>query len=238
MTLDRRCFLSGLSTTFLPLLSGCDKVSSVTYRFRTTIEVKTPDGLFSGSTVRQLSYGKPNFPFVSGRFYPQNIKGESVIIDLPAGSLFSLLYYGHSNTESGDGELLSYVDNHPEIDYGDIAKERSNQIDKMDFLIRRRLRWELPRDQYPRIVRFRNLDDPKSAELVYPGNMQKILGDGSDIVKISLEIVDDNVTDNIRKYIPWIDRYLSISFAGNRHNASNDFLDTLSLSSFTTEARP
>jgi len=62
--MNRRLVLAGgCSLLFLPVLAGCDRVSSLTYRFRTTIEVETPNGVVKGSAVRELSYTKSYLPF-------------------------------------------------------------------------------------------------------------------------------------------------------------------------------
>jgi len=79
--------IAGVTTAVA--MSG--KNSSGTWRYRVTVEIETPEGIKSGSAVRELSVGTPliNLPDAGN---PGRIRGEAVVIDLGViGKVFSLL---------------------------------------------------------------------------------------------------------------------------------------------------
>ena len=62
----------------------------------------------------------------------------------------------------------------------------------------------LPQKLYPRFLRFRDIKDPTTAELVDPDNLAKSFGPGVRLVRVTNEIIDEVVTRGIRKVLPWL----------------------------------
>lgn len=78
----------------LALLTAC-AYKSDTFRYRLTVEVETPQGLRTGSSVIEVELSQPRD---SARTLPQarkilrEFRGEAVAVDLPGGrTLFALL---------------------------------------------------------------------------------------------------------------------------------------------------
>lgn len=105
-------------------------------------------------------------------------------------------------------------------------------------------------EQYPRLVMFRNMDDPKTVTPVlemetgkgHPytiksDNFEKLFGEGVRLKEITIEMTDKPVTWAVRKYLPWLEGYYSRRLDGNRFgtiNTDNPVANSLASGSFST----
>jgi hypothetical protein len=85
------------------------------------------------------------------------------------------------------------------------------------FPLRKKPSWAkvtLSPDQYPVLVRFKDLEDPFSREVLYAndhipeigirGDIEEAFGKGVEVKEVSLERTNDNVTRELEKWIPWL----------------------------------
>lgn len=72
------------------------------------------------------------------------------------------------------------------------------------------------------LVRFRDLNDPNSIVGVDPGNLQANFGAGVLLRRITIQMVDEDVTLGIEKRLWWLDNLKSF-----RSDPSNPFTSTL-----------
>ena len=80
--------------TALTLLgaTGCGKPTLPDYRYRLTVEVDTPQGLRTGSSVIQVASSVSGPYALRPGVVSTQVKGEAVAVDLPGGKvLFALL---------------------------------------------------------------------------------------------------------------------------------------------------
>jgi hypothetical protein len=112
------------------LLSGCRLLDNPKYRFKMTVEVETPEGVKTGSSVMEIGDWK---------------------IHMAAGKRLG----GENGTKA-----------------------------------------DLPRADWPMILRFRDINDPKSVEQVDP----EAIG----VKRIMLETTGDEVTVGIEKRLGWL----------------------------------
>ncbi|MBL4589097.1 MAG: hypothetical protein JKY11_03330 [Alphaproteobacteria bacterium] len=151
---------------------------SGTWKYKITVNVETPDGVKSGSTIRQLSHSASSLyidlPDV-GRA-PKG-KGEAVVIDLGTkGKLFGLV------STSMYRELYETFPFRGGKKIGDgIRYYNSLPMGKKGVL---------PLREYPRFVMFKDVNDPTSVMALNPDNFSKILGDGYGLESIEIEITD------------------------------------------------
>ncbi len=176
-------------------------IFSDSWRYKMTVTVETPEGIKTGSAVREVSvtHGLALTPQMHN--IPK-LKGEAVIINLgQRGVLFALL----------KGATLGE-------DYGaDIPVYALGGRDKKG-------KAELPPALYPMFVHFRNLNDPKTLENVISvssngrlsdtgkvteDRMEEIFGKGVRLEEVKIESTDEPVTHLIKKYhIPDADKGL------------------------------
>lgn len=119
------------------------------------------------------------------------VKGQAVIVDLPNGPLFALTRPADSQL-SGFAEMSMRVldpDFHSMMDSVDSAARIGGWSDR---------RGEVPREHWPLMVRFRDIDDPTSVERVDP----VAIG----VKRIVVETTSDKLTTGIDKRLPWLAR--------------------------------
>ncbi|MFA5990132.1 MAG: hypothetical protein WC803_11070 [Sphingomonas sp.] len=194
-----------------------------TYRYRLTVEVDTPEGLRTGSSVIEVTtrlagpYSIPN----PGQVIHSS-RGEAVTVDLGRrGILFSLL---RSEMAEGWTHNLMFLLAPPVP--RSVNRGLPNASD-LDFDMRMKSTLALtgarviPRDfaefpaswrepgnpptGWPMMVRFRDLADPKSVEKVNPDDLSTSFGAGVKLRRITAERTDDPVTSGILARLPWLE---------------------------------
>ena len=190
---------------------------SGTWRYKVTVTVQTPEGLKTGSAVREVrAQAVP-------KLLPENIsisydvKGEAVIVDLgKRGILFGLLptYYSGS-----DGRYLIVDGAYPYR-----AKDDRDRVNHYDAL--KAGPDALRPANYPMFVRFRDPADPKTVEnllefkpcsdehgvpnrsiCLTKDRFTEAFGAGVALKSVTIEMTDEPVTEGVvAKYRPPISR--------------------------------
>lgn len=208
-------------------LLGCGGMP-VTYRYRMTVEVDTPRGLRTGSSVIEVVTSHTSG--LSGSSFANRIKGEAVAVDLPGGTLFALL----SNREALDAAAgyapTAYHDVLP-----DQGKVGADWFDVVHALKKQSEPAVLQASYYPTLVRFRDIRDPKSVEAVDPGYLVASFGPGVSLRLITVTITDDEVTEEIEKRLPWWSEYKDKQLDGHSYNDSTDFANGMNRQNFKQE---
>lgn len=193
------------------------------------LRVMTPDGEVSGSSVMRASYGfRPEW-------WGWGDRGRSII--------------GHSGeaafVEVAPGRYLFAImsQNDPEMAYetfiGPITTSREERIEGFDRLYRMRETRALPRELYPTLVTFQDINDPASVEEVDPDNLEATFGSGYRLASIEIAITSNpKNSGKITRTIPWIKEHYSKQLDGNRYEtikSKKRFANSLSSGVFTTE---
>ena len=179
------------------------------YRFRMTVEVETPQGMKTGSSVMEITAYEKLKLTSEEHGGGGGLRGEAVMVETVDGPIFVLL------KDDGSGqpfrvEVTAALA--PGAPLNPIASYVATVGDLGGMFASAKA--ELPRADWPLMVRFRDIDDPKSVEKVDP----EAIG----VKRIVVETTSDDVTTGIEKRIPWIDhldRYLA--------DPSNPFTSTL-----------
>lgn len=173
-------------------LAGCGLFSNKhTYRYRLTVEVVTPLGVRSGSAVREIQYTKALIKLPDSAAVTVTQRGEAVAVDLPKGrTLFALLSVNPYETlQAGFGD-----DSSATLD----AANADKRVVELEALPGR-----IP-DQsgYPKLVRFREISDPRTIEVIKANALEDSFGPGIKLKRITLQMTDDPVTNSILKRLP------------------------------------
>lgn len=161
------------------------------WRNKITVEVQTPDGLVSGSSVHDITV-KKGLRSVGGRVPKSNMKlvGEAVVVELPNDQyLFALLKPANNRVGAQNvGDILTRIAapnegarTHPGLEISD------HQPVGAAFTV--------PERYYPLLVSFDNINDPQTVKQVDPNNLVAIFGGGYALKSITLEITDEPVTN-------------------------------------------
>lgn len=187
----RRGVMGFLAGSFAAVLGGCGILGGNGYRFRMTVEVATPDGIKTGSSVMKVTAYKSFRLTSEEKAGGGGLTGEAVVVDLPGGPLFVTLKMPRAGDnldtvttltlapETPRGQLDAYV-----AAVNDLGGPFSNA------------KAELPRANWPLMVRFRDIADPKSVEQVDP----EVIG----VKRILVETTGDAVTTGIEKQLAWL----------------------------------
>ena len=226
---SRRATLAALLG--VALLAGCGPVAPggenkltgskayPTYRYRLTVEVATPQGVRSGSSVIEVRTARAgDLAIVSPRALSSSARGEAVAVDLPGGQILFALLRSDTNSEWAKGgfEQLAAVTPIKEAEkMDDEYGARSARVlllkgpqvlpRQAPFAVSRGAKPTDPPTAYPMLVRFRDIADPKSVERVDPDALAKSFGPGTTLRSITVERTEDAVTTGIARRLPRAD---------------------------------
>lgn len=223
-----------LTALVAAVMSGCGVLGSVyRYRYKMTVEVQTVDGLATGSAVYEQTVGKSNVDLgdLSAKRGVRT-RGEAVVVDLPGQRALVVLI---PDSEVAQAALdpnwhNDWVENARRISSGRTpggplplkpAPVSGSFANPADGAI---------------LVSFRDIDEPKSVELVNPDNLAASLGAGVRLLKITVQPTTDPVTTGIDKKLKWLRAYFDSSLTGQRFsNPYGPVVDNLRAGSFSTE---
>ena len=200
------------------------------WRYKITIAIETPEGIKTGSAVREVSNSVSAFrvdlPDVGN---PAKVRGEAVVIDLgDRGLVFGII------SDRSDNELYEAFPVEGASTAKGIKHFNSLPIGSKAEIT----------NNIPRLVRFDDLKYPSSAELVFSkykgavkNNFQQIYGAGYKLDSVLIEIIEEDVTWSINKILPWIDQFYNKRLDGDRYGsykAENKTANSLSSGAFST----
>ncbi len=216
--ITRRTYAVGV----MLLISSCGQASGQNYppyRYRLTVEVDTPSGLRTGSSVievRTFVAGKNAIPSPGQVFH--RVTGEAVAVDLPGNQRLFALLRSEESYDWASGVLAAQTE---PITVKETLRMRKEGKDPFDERMRRTLtltgvhvlpRWQRPSkvkaqnmhriSGYPILARFRDIRDPKTVGLVDPDNLDVSFGQGVSLRRITVERTQAAVTKSIDRKLP------------------------------------
>jgi hypothetical protein len=135
--------------------------------------------------------------------------------------LFVLLAGGTDGRSGAEWIVLRAFD----FDGGGLPRPIEEGLKQVSRLSGKR---ELSLDSLPQLVRFRDVNDPKTVESVNPFNIGERFGPGAKLVRATLEIVPAGVwpfdggeplTTGIEKRLSWLPQYYDRMLDGQRFEA-------------------
>lgn len=212
-----------------PGLSGCDALGfgSWTWHQRLVLEVDTPHGFVSGGSVIAVRAGRgPKWLPGEGRGgMGTSARGEASFVEVAPGKyLFAVL---HGNREAELALVLFFPEPAPD------TFERARRLEDM-----RGIR-EVPRERFPRLVTFDDINDPATAREVDPADLAATFGSGVALRGITLELTGEAVTrGRIDRLMPWLSKYYNKMLDEGEYEtirAENRVANSLSASNFDAE---
>ncbi|MBR1190843.1 hypothetical protein JQ634_00045 [Bradyrhizobium sp. AUGA SZCCT0240] len=196
---------------------------SVTVRYRLTLEAQVDGVTKTGAGVIEVTYSKQS------RFAGQSpgtvgYRGEAVVLDLGfRGTLFALLKEG-ADLRSTPETIILRAFNFPGGALPEPIDEGLKQLRRISGSR------ELPLTSLPLLVRFRDMNDPKTVEKVDPIDIGRSFGDGTKLVRATVEIVPvgiwplnsvgitgEPLTTGIDKRLSWLPKHYNVKLDGQRY---------------------
>ncbi|MHA6317625.1 hypothetical protein ACXYN8_08195 [Altererythrobacter sp. CAU 1778] len=213
------------------------------YRYRLTVEVETPEGLRTGSSVIEVrqSMGRSAMSGF-GKRIDRRVRGEAVAVDLLGGRTLYALLRSDDNIDWASYVMPMLA---PKIE-GEAWEDEFDNV----LLIKGTV--ELPRtwpahgklsrgSAYPMLVTFADERDPKSIARVDPDDLSASFGVGVKLRRITVALTSDPVTTEIERRLEWLPNYHDKLLDGQRLNsidAINRLANDLSRGDFTRESAP
>jgi hypothetical protein len=205
-----------------------------THRFRLTIEIDTPEGVRSGSSVIEVSRKDVRWVLIAQGQYEFRVRGEAVFVDLgDRRNVVALLAHG-PNAENVDQMISLPIEAHGYDKWDE--KAWSGKVTVRGPV-------ELKPPLIPTLVTFADPADPRSARVIYATLVQEarsgsaaargepgiavdrfgeMFGSGVRLKRAWIETTDESITSGIEHHLPWllhVERY--------RTDPTNPFTNTL-----------
>ena len=206
--MGRRGVLGVLAGGTAALLSGCGLIwPSDRLRHRITVEVGTPYGLRTGSSVVETEVRKgKGWGDASGTSF--QLKGEAAAVDLGGGrTLFALLRGADSTQGDAAGyqtrllyeALRAIGPSGPagDVSHMDVMQVRAAAQDAQ-------VKLDLPVKLYPLMVTFGDDKDPISVARVDPANLAASFRPGYALKRITIEVTHDAISTGIEEKLEWL----------------------------------
>lgn len=167
-------------------------------RYRMTVEVQTPQGVRSGSAIREIKYDDGNGwnwlpPFMwLGEQRPRwRLRGEAVAVDLPNGKTVFALLRSETREDFGGREIWSIFEQtgRDEVELWPTAPRTNRPV---------------VGDPKPMLVYFRDLVDPNTVEHADPEVIWESLGAGYRLHRITVSRTTEPVTTGITQRLKWL----------------------------------
>jgi hypothetical protein len=188
------------------------------FRFRMTVEIDTPAGLRSGSSVIENRIRHFIPIMMDGAGIQFTTRGEAVAVDLPDGRTLFLLvrpdynYLGAVRNAANAGSALPVFAR--QYDFQSEAKfardmRRTGAVVTIP-----------PSEHWTRMIWFRDPADPGSFEQVDPAALAASLGPGISLRRITVRASEEEIGRDILKRLPWVAEgsvWLSTKSKESRH---------------------
>lgn len=192
-SVNRRTVLASLLVTpALVGLRGCAELTSESYRFRLIVEINTPEGIRTGSSVIEI-WAAYDMPGSKNRLW--RVRGEAVLVNLPNGrNLFALLKTRaiYNDMAGLSMETLDPLFNNDVVESAQRLASRENV--RTEAIVQT--------ENIPVLAVFGDINDRKSLQFIQPDEISEIFGPGYRLRQISAELTDDRVSNGIREILP------------------------------------
>lgn len=218
-SMKRRNFLGGLlGVSALLVVSGCSSDDEAPdYRYRLTVEVQTPEGLKTGSSVIEVTQHltRPGSN-PAGSAVTRRVRGEAVAVDMPGAKTIFALLRSDNNVDWASTVMLMLA---PQIEGESFEEQLDDMLSLEGEIVLPRMFSPVghlnERSAYPMLVTFGDLGDPTSVEQVDPGDMAATFGEGYELKRITVQLTDDPVTTSIKERLAWLGEYPEPSLKPN-----------------------
>jgi hypothetical protein len=218
---------------------------SLTLRYRLMLEAEVDGEPKIGSSVVEVTYSKQS-RFAGQSDLVVSYRGEAVVLDLGSrGTLFALLKAGSDSRSIPESIVLRAFNFDGGAFPGPTVEAGQKQLRQLSG------KRELPLTSLPLLVRFRDLNDPKTVEAVNPLDIGKSFGAGAKLKRATLEIVPagtwpfnsfgvtgEPVTSVMTTRLGWLPSYYDRQLDGGRIETSSSslrFANSLASGAFRTE---
>jgi hypothetical protein len=167
-----------------------------TYRYELTVEVDTPNGVRSGTTVLEVRTRKALKLLPDMTSHDVRLIGEAVVVHMPDGqNLYATLRNERGNDLTDLAETVLISPSMRNLPLGE----------RLSLLSQPGREAIVPRAEYPLLARFRIRNDPRSIESIDPDNLVAAFGPGVHLRRIFLRTTTSAPTFTMADPEGWLD---------------------------------
>lgn len=173
--------------------------SNYVWRQKLTVEVETPEGTKTASSVSRVTARKSNFvPGFPGGRVSTGFRGEAVVLELlPGKYLFALV---------DDLTFMAAEVFAEELGRKNKPGLRPTFEEWAEKLSTMRGTRAIPEKHYPLLVTFTDINDPTTVKQVDPNDLEASFGPGVRLRRIKITITDEPVTEGrVEEVLGWLD---------------------------------
>jgi hypothetical protein len=197
------------------VLAACSP--SVTEKIRVTVTIEDNGKLYTGTAVQQWTCWETDDRWGGMAIGGCRLNAEAIPIKIGEKGWVFMLLAGNEQ----DGFRAPYYP-------GAIQAGR--------LKANAQLPWSVPFDKAPVFVRFRDLKDRTTAELVRPNAFSEAFGNGVALVSINCEVTNDWLTrGKVRKLLPWLDELGNLVIDQSAPGQPRSLISQISKSNFVWE---
>ncbi len=182
---------------------------TATFRYKLTAEVMTPDGLKTGSSIMQVNYSH-NADWGGGKSANLSMVGEAVYIDLGNGKNLFVTLSADSSGRVGSNDRNYYPYRGALDVYGiplrafDLKWIFGNERILQDQFeaVEVGRKYDLPLENLPTIVSFRDINVPESWIIVQPDGTSPIDVGEFKFTKATVEKTTEQANEKIQSLVP------------------------------------
>lgn len=167
------------------------------YRYRLQISLSVEDKVYTGSSIIEVTWSCG--PKITGLGQcSSRLGGQATVIDLGSrGVVVATLVNGENDVSARDGAT-----NAQWLCANAFGRSVSNA--DLPFLPKLTGKRELQSPNLPRLIWFKNPDDPATASKVLPGDFSAAFGEPAQFAGATVELTSDPIVIDINYQLPWI----------------------------------
>jgi hypothetical protein len=185
----RRALLGFMTAGAATLLTGCGWRSGA-LRFRLNVEIDTPVGVKSGSSVIELVAHPPSLLELPDKFSVSTV-GQAPVVDLGGGRLVFALLSGQPFFRYALFVIVKTALEYPEIESSLKLEplERDNLVKLFRAAQEAEPKIVLRPHDYPEFVTFDDIANPQTVNQIFPDSADAILGQGYGSRRVTITVV-------------------------------------------------
>jgi hypothetical protein len=206
-------------------LTGCG--DTYEWNQKITVEVETPDGVKSGSSVQHIRWvSGAAYPGMDGPSANSKVTGEAVVVDLGHGKYLFALLGGTHGLMGAAADIASFAFWGPD--------KAAGTAEGLRFLTKLPVGTSavLEPENYPLLVTFSNVNDPSTVRKVDPADLAASFGAGVALNSIMIEIAADVANEGKLNNISGWFRELRGSIGKDMHLPYDHLLNQINDGSF------
>ena len=211
------------------LLAGCGASGTWGANFLLRVAGRAGDESVEGQTVFRTEW-TTNAIVINGSRYTSLGQGEAVI--LPAGS--SRSFFGlvtHPITTPGFHSRRVASLFLPHVPERLLSSEAQRNGTFFEYLIGSRQKIAVPRESWPVITRFADIQDPKTVAIIPAAEMGDGGGATFQITEVTVEVTDKPLTQEIERVLPWLTQWRG-NLGGTGDANTNSLAESISRENF------